>query len=177
MKTAFKCQKNVPKMSGDIFVDICLTFCRSPAGPQDIFFTFLRHFVGDPQNEHQDILDSFLGKSRKTPIGTVLHIMAAGRLSFCPEVAISGHQSRKSEPQLQKSKPTSRLLTSPQLTSPYLTSPQLTSTHLSSPHLTSRHLTSPHVIATATHPSFKESTQGGGAKRRPPAWIPSRKGV
>ena len=102
--------------------------------------------------------------------------VAAGRLSFCPEVAISGHQSRKSEPQFQKSKPTSRLLTSPQLTSPHLTSPQLTSAHLSSPqltspHLTSRHLTSPHVIATATHPSMKESTQGGGAKRRAPVWI------
>ena len=117
--------------------------------------------------------------------GTIVHRflincrndMAVGRLSFCPEVRISGHQSLKSEPPMQKSKPTSRLLTSPQLTSPHLTSPQLTSAHLSSPqlsspHLTSRHLTSPHVIATATHPSMKESTQGGGAKRRPPVWIP-----
>ena len=69
-------------------------------------------------------------------------------------------------------------VTSPHLTSAHVTSPHLTSAHLSSPqltspHLTSRHLTSPHVIATATHPSLKESTQ----ERRPPVWIPSWMGV
>ena len=73
--------------------------------------------------------------------------LAAGRLSFCPEVAISGHQSRKSEPHFQKSKPTSRLLTSPQLTSPHLTSPHLSSPQLTSPHLTSSHLISSHLIS------------------------------
>ena len=100
--------------------------------------------------------------------------MAAGRLSFRPEVAIS----RSPIPKIRTALPKIQThVTSPHLTSAHVTSPHLTSAHLSSPHLTSRHLTSPHVIATATHPSMKESTQGGGAKRRPPVWIPSREGV
>ena len=72
-ENGFKMSKKCLEDAWGHFFDIFWTFCRSPAGPQDIFLTFLGHFVGDPQNDPQDILETFFGESRKTPLGTVLH--------------------------------------------------------------------------------------------------------
>ena len=125
-ENGFKRSKKGPEKVWGPFFDIFLTSCRSPAGPQDLFLTFFGPFVGDPQKSAPGHFWDIFRRIQETPICSDLaHCkhMATGRLSFCPEVGISGHQSPKSEPPFQKSKPTSRLLTSPHLTSRHLTSP------------------------------------------------------
>ena len=76
-KTALKCQKDVPKMSGDIFltffVDILPKPSWTPAGPQDIFvdifWTFCQRPQRPPRNPPQNIFETFFGESEKCSYG------------------------------------------------------------------------------------------------------------